>query len=52
MFTNLAAYGGNFCNVLDKYHELQKYLPDVILANMTRLLNGKRTLRDLAIKMS
>ena len=31
--------------------KLQQQIPDVILANMSRLLNGKNTLRDLAFKM-
>ena len=31
--------------------ELQKQLPDVIFSNMSRLLNGKNTLRELAFKM-
>lgn len=31
--------------------DLQQQLPDLIFSNMSRLLNGKRTLRDLAVKM-
>ncbi|MCC0179334.1 hypothetical protein I4641_20440 [Waterburya agarophytonicola K14] len=31
--------------------ELKKQLPDVVFSNMSRLLNGKNTLRDLAFKM-
>ncbi len=47
----LASCSPHHAPLLKKYHELQKHLPDVILANITRLLNGKRTLRDLAIRM-
>lgn len=31
--------------------KLQQQIPDIILTNMSRLLNGKNTLRDLAFKM-
>ncbi|MEL6502611.1 MAG: response regulator, partial [Cyanobacteria bacterium J06623_1] len=37
--------------LLNRYQDLQTQLPDIIYANMSRLLNGKRTLRDLAVRM-
>ncbi|MEL6438316.1 MAG: hypothetical protein AAFQ80_03515 [Cyanobacteria bacterium J06621_8] len=47
----LASCSPHRAPLLKGYQELQKQLPDLIFSNMTRLLNGQRTLRDLALKM-
>ena len=47
----LAACSPNYAPFLKSDLELQRQLPDVIFSNMSRLLNGKNTLRDLAFKM-
>jgi hypothetical protein len=47
----LASCSPHHAPLLNNCHELKQQLPDVILSNMSRLLNGKNTLRDLAIKM-
>lgn len=47
----LASCSPHHAPLLKQYQELKQQVPDIILTNMSRLLNGKRTLRDLAIKM-
>lgn len=47
----LASCSPNHAPLLNKHQELQQLIPDLIFINMSRLLNGKNTLRDLAIKM-
>ncbi|MGL5793918.1 MAG: DUF4388 domain-containing protein [Waterburya sp.] len=47
----LASCSPHHAPLLNKYDELKQQVPDIILSNMSRLLNGKSTLRDLAIKM-
>ena len=47
----LASCSPHHAPFLKRDYDLQKQLPDVIFTNMARLLNGKNTLRDLAIKM-
>ena len=47
----LSACSPHHAPLLKSDGELQKQLPDVIFSNMSRLLNGKNTLRDLAFKM-
>lgn len=47
----LASCSPHHAPLLNRYQDLERQLPDVILANMARLLNGKSTLRDLALKM-
>ncbi|MEL6580316.1 MAG: DUF4388 domain-containing protein [Cyanobacteria bacterium J06621_12] len=47
----LASCSPHHAPLLKSYQDLQTQLPDIILANMSRLLNGKRTLRDLAVRM-
>jgi hypothetical protein len=47
----LASCSPHHAPLLNKYHELKQQVPDIILSNMSRLLDGKSTLRDLAIKM-
>lgn len=47
----LASCSPNRAPLLKNRRELQYQVPDIILANMSRLLNGKNTLRDLAFKM-
>ncbi|MGL6342943.1 MAG: DUF4388 domain-containing protein [Waterburya sp.] len=47
----LASCSPHHAPLLNKYDELKQQVPDVILSNMSRLLDGKSTLRDLAIKM-
>ncbi|MEL6494510.1 MAG: DUF4388 domain-containing protein [Cyanobacteria bacterium J06623_7] len=47
----LASCSPHHAPLLTSYRDLQTQLPDIIYANMTRLLNGKRTLRDLAVRM-
>lgn len=47
----LASCSPHHAPLLNKDRDLQKQLPDIIFANMSRLLNGKNTLRDLAMKM-
>lgn len=48
----LASCSPHHAPLLHKYQDLQTQLPDIIFSNMSRLLNGKRTLRDLSIKMN
>jgi hypothetical protein len=47
----LASCSPNLAPLLKNHRELGQKLPDIIFENMLRLLNGKNTLRDLAIKM-
>lgn len=47
----LASCSPHYAPVLNQGQELQKQIPDVIFLNMSRLLNGKNTLRDLSVKM-
>lgn len=47
----LASCSPHHAPLLHDYQDLQQQLPDLIFTNMSRLLNGKRTLRDLALKM-
>ena len=47
----LASCSPHHAPFLKPNQELQKQLPDIIFVNMSRLLNGKNTLRDLAVKM-
>ncbi|NJL53597.1 MAG: hypothetical protein HC930_18100 [Hydrococcus sp. SU_1_0] len=47
----LASCSPHHAPLLHRYQDLQQHLPDFIFANMSRLLNGKRTLRDLAVVM-
>jgi hypothetical protein len=37
--------------LLQRGQDLQLQLPDLIFTNMSRLLDGQQTLRDLAIKL-
>lgn len=48
----LASCSPHHAPLLNRNLELQKQLPDLIFTNMSRLLNGRRTLRDLAVKMN
>ena len=48
----LASCSPHHAPLLNQDKDLARYVPDIIFANMARLLNGKRTLRDLAIKMN
>ena len=47
----LASCSPHYAPVLDKRQELQRQIPDFVFTNMSRLLNGKNTLRDLSVKM-
>ena len=47
----LASCSPHRAPLLTRDRDLQTQLPNIIYANMSRLLNGKRTLRDLAVKM-
>lgn len=47
----LASCSPHHAPFLQSDRELKQQIPDVILSNMSRLLNGKNTFRDLAIKM-
>ena len=47
----LASCSPHHAPLLNHYQELKGQLPDIIFINMSRLLNGKRTLRDLAVKL-
>lgn len=47
----LASCSPHHAPLLNKQNELKQQVSDIILNNMSRLLNGKSTLRDLAIKM-
>ncbi|MEN9521186.1 MAG: hypothetical protein RLZZ381_3774, partial [Cyanobacteriota bacterium] len=47
----LASCSPHHAPLLHRGQDLQQQLPDFIVANMSRLLNGKQTLRDLALKM-
>jgi hypothetical protein len=47
----LASCSPHHAPLLKSDRELQNQLPDIIFSNMSRLLNGKNTLRDLAFKM-
>ncbi len=47
----LASCSPHHAPYLNRPQELQRQLPSVIFTNMSRLLNGKNTLRDLAVKM-
>ncbi|BAZ46342.1 response regulator receiver protein [Chondrocystis sp. NIES-4102] len=47
----LASCSPNHAPLLNKDSDLKQQVPDFIFNNMSRLLNGKNTLRDLAIKM-
>ncbi|MGL5831962.1 MAG: DUF4388 domain-containing protein [Waterburya sp.] len=47
----LASCSPHHAPLLHRHQNLQQELPNLIVANMSRLLNGKQTLRDLAVKM-
>ena len=47
----LASCSPHHAPLIDRNRDLQQQLPDLIFSNMSRLLNGKRTLRDLAFRM-
>lgn len=47
----LASCSPHHAPLIDRNRDLQQQLPDLIFSNMSRLLNGKRTLRDLAVRM-
>ena len=47
----LSACSPHHAPLLKSDDELQKQIPDIIFSNMSRLLNGKNTLRELAFKM-
>ena len=47
----LASCSPHHAPLLKRYQELRGQLPDLIFTNMSRLLNGKRTLRDLAVRL-
>ena len=47
----LASCSPHHAPFLENDHELKRQIPDVILSNMSRLMNGKNTLRDLGFKM-
>ena len=47
----LASCSPHHAPLLLHNRSLQQQLPDLIFSNMSRLLNGKRTLRDLSVKM-
>ena len=47
----LASCSPHHAPFLEKDRELQQQLPDIIFSNMSRLLNGKNTLRDLSFRM-
>ena len=47
----LASCSPHHAPLLHRDQDIKQQLPDLIFTNMSRLLNGKRTLRDLAIKM-
>lgn len=47
----LASCSPHHAPFLRRDRELQAQIPDIIFSNMSRLLNGKNTLRDLAFKM-
>ncbi|MEM9272698.1 MAG: DUF4388 domain-containing protein [Cyanobacteria bacterium P01_F01_bin.143] len=48
----LASCSPNRAPILKDYEELKAQVPPIIFQNMVRLLNGKNSLRDLAIKMN
>ena len=48
----LASCSPNRAPILKDYEELEAQVPPIIFQNMVRLLNGKNSLRDLAIKMN
>ena len=47
----LASCSPNLAPLIKNNQELEKQLSPIIFENMERLLNGKNTLRDLAVKM-
>lgn len=47
----LASCSPHHAPLLNRDLGLQQQLPSLVYSNMSRLLNGKRTLRDLAVKM-
>ena len=47
----LASCSPNHAPFLKSDRKLKQQLPDIIFINMSRLLNGKNTLRDLSFKM-
>lgn len=47
----LASCSPHHAPLLHRHQDLQPHVSDLIFANMSRLLNGKQTLRDLAVKM-
>jgi hypothetical protein len=47
----LASCSPHHAPLLHRNQDLQQELPGVIVTNMSRLLNGKQTLRDLSVKM-
>lgn len=48
----LASCSPHHAPLLNQDKDLDRQLPDIIFVNMSRLLNGKRTLRDLSVKMN
>lgn len=47
----LASCSPNLAPLLFNRQQLKYQVPDVVFKNMSRLLNGKRSLRDLSLKM-
>lgn len=47
----LASCSPNLAPLLHNHQQLKHKIPDIILNNMSRLLNGKNSLRDLALTM-
>lgn len=47
----LASCSPHHAPLLHREGDLQQIVPDLIFINMSRLLNGKQTLRDLAVRM-
>ncbi|WP_036481577.1 hypothetical protein [Myxosarcina sp. GI1] len=51
-YKGLASCSPNLAPLLTNARELEEKLPDMIFKNMSRLLNGKHTIRDLELKMN
>lgn len=47
----LASFSPNLAPLLIKDRELENKIPKIVLDNMIRMLDGKHSLRDLAVKM-
>ena len=47
----LASCSPNLAPLLHNHHKLKHNIPDIIFDNMSRLLNGKNSFRDLSLKM-